>query len=100
MISNYIDKRGLEDHTLKLYEKVEFNFIRAKKLQPAIDEVKDEIREVQRSLDAFKEKMKQAESKITEVNVFASTRASQDSLDSLKDDLRSFCNFTDLEQAY
>jgi hypothetical protein len=40
---------------------VELNFIRAKKLQPAIDEVKGEIREVQKSLDACSEKLKQAE---------------------------------------
>ena len=46
MINNYINKCALEENTQKLYEKVEFNFIRAKKLKPAIDEVKDEIREV------------------------------------------------------
>jgi hypothetical protein len=51
MASNYSSKQALEQCTQKLYEKVEFNFIKARKLQPAIDEVKDEIREVQRYID-------------------------------------------------
>jgi len=48
VLSNYINKQTLEQCTEKLYEKVELNFIKAKKLQPAIDEVKNEIREVER----------------------------------------------------
>lgn len=66
MINNYINRRNLEDHTQKLYEKVEFNFIRAKKLQPLIDEVKDDIREVQKSLVSTNEKIKQADERIKE----------------------------------
>ncbi len=61
MLSNYISKQALEQCTQKLYEQVEFNFIKATKLQPALDEVKDEIREVQRYIDLFNEKIRQSE---------------------------------------
>ena len=45
-MNNYASKRNLEQASQDLYEKVEGNFIRNKKLQPAIDEVKTEIQAV------------------------------------------------------
>jgi len=50
---NYINKGKLEKNNETLYEKVELNFVKAKKLQPAIDEVRGEVQVVQQSLEAF-----------------------------------------------
>jgi len=39
MLSNYVSKESLQESTLMLYEKVELNFTKARKLQSLIEEV-------------------------------------------------------------
>jgi hypothetical protein len=75
MINNYVSKRALEDSNIKLYEKVELNFIRAKKLQPAIDEVKEEICAVQKTIDTLYDKIKATDISVTLANRLTETKA-------------------------